>query len=164
MARELLSQREYARRRGVALQAIQRHVASGIIQLVNGKVDPVQADNSWGLIRRARTSKQDDEAGQRSARSKVVVALAKLRLSKQAFETKRELYVDRAAALELAAKEADLVLAFFRNAPAAYAETFATELCIDAAVGLRILEKFMGLALQEIGDLKTQAIRDTERA
>lgn|SRR5262245_56003033 len=164
MAQELISLREYARRRGVALQAIQRHVASGVIQLVNGKVDPVQADNSWGLIRRARTAHQDDEAGQRSARSKVVVALAKLRLLKQSFETKRELYVDREAALELAAKEADLVLDFFRAAPAAYAEIFATELCIDVTQALRILDKFMTLALEEIGDLKAQAIRDTERA
>jgi hypothetical protein len=45
-------------------------------------IDPQQADRSWGLIRRASrlAERQDDEAGVRSARSKIVVALARLRL------------------------------------------------------------------------------------
>lgn len=41
---ELISQREYARRRGVAPSLINRHVKEGKIKLVDGKINPVQAD------------------------------------------------------------------------------------------------------------------------
>ena len=45
--RELISQREYARRRGVSHTAVQHAVKSGRISTVDGKIDPAQADREW---------------------------------------------------------------------------------------------------------------------
>ncbi len=76
-----------------------------------------QADASWGAVRRSpylvrsptRTG-QDTEAGQRSGKAKVAIALARLRLLKQRFETERERYVDRAEAVAVGEQEANYVL------------------------------------------------------
>jgi len=46
--RELVSQREYARRRGVSHSSVQRAVKSGRISTVDGKIDPTLADREWG--------------------------------------------------------------------------------------------------------------------
>jgi hypothetical protein len=162
--RETLSLREYARRRGVALRAIQQQVESGTIQLVDGRVDPIQADASWGLIRRARMSVQDDDAGRRSARAKVAVAVAKFRFVKQRYDAAKEKYIDRGEFIEVAGNEADYVLDALRAAPATYAAAFAVELSIAPQVAQAILTEFMTLALAEIGDLRRQAVRDAERA
>jgi hypothetical protein len=45
--KELISQREYARRRGITHVAVQRAIKSGRITTVNGKIDPVAADREW---------------------------------------------------------------------------------------------------------------------
>ena len=45
--RVLVSQREYARRRGVSHVAVQRAVNSGRISTVGGKIDPAVADREW---------------------------------------------------------------------------------------------------------------------
>jgi hypothetical protein len=162
--RETLSLREYARRRGVALRAIQQQVESGTIQLVDGRVDPTQADNSWGVIRRARMTSQGDDAGRRSARAKVAVTVAKFRFVKERYEAARERFIDRAEFVEVAGSEADFVLDALRAAPATYAAAFAAELSIEPAVAQEILTEFMTLALAEVGDLRRQAVRDAERA
>ena len=46
-ANGLISQREYARRRGVSHTAVQRAIKSGRISTVDGKIDPAQADREW---------------------------------------------------------------------------------------------------------------------
>ena len=43
----LISQREYARRRGVSHSAVQLAVRAGRITTVDGKIDPEQADREW---------------------------------------------------------------------------------------------------------------------
>lgn len=45
--RELVSQREYARRIGVSQEAVRQAVQSGRISTVAGKIDPVTADAEW---------------------------------------------------------------------------------------------------------------------
>ena len=45
--RELISQREYARRRGISHVAVGRAVASGRITTIDGKIDPAVADREW---------------------------------------------------------------------------------------------------------------------
>ena len=45
--KELISQREYARRRGVTHVAVQRAIKAGRISTVNGKIDPAVADQEW---------------------------------------------------------------------------------------------------------------------
>ena len=51
---ELISQAEYARRRGVAKSAVAKAVAEKRITLINGKVDPAVADIQWAQNTRAR--------------------------------------------------------------------------------------------------------------
>jgi hypothetical protein len=156
----------YSQSRGIDRKAIQRAIASGVIQLVDGKVDPEQADNSWGVARRASRGAVHihDDAGARSAKAKVAVTLARLRLLKQRVDTLRERYVDRAEAVAVAEAEADYVLEGLRAAPAAYAPTLAEEMGIPDDTARRILDRFIGLTLVEIGDLPRQARRDAERA
>ncbi len=43
----LISQREYARRRGISHTSVQRAVKAGRISTVDGKIDPTQADREW---------------------------------------------------------------------------------------------------------------------
>jgi len=43
----LLSRREYAKHRGVAVSTVQQAINDGRITTVNGKIDPVQADKQW---------------------------------------------------------------------------------------------------------------------
>jgi hypothetical protein len=44
---ELISQREYARRRGISHVAVQHAVKSGRISTVGGRIDPDLADREW---------------------------------------------------------------------------------------------------------------------
>jgi hypothetical protein len=146
---------------------IRRAIDAGLIVLdAEGQIDEGQADAAWGSTRRASRlgQHQNGEAGVRAAKAKVAVTLAKLRLLKQRLETTRERYVDRAEALRVGEQEAVYVLDGLRAAPAGYAETLAAELNVEPAVALRILERFVGLMLVEIGDLPRQAKRDAERA
>lgn len=43
----LISQNEYAKRRGVSREAVRQHVVAGRISLIDGKIDPVVADAQW---------------------------------------------------------------------------------------------------------------------
>lgn len=44
---ELISQREYARRRGISNSTVHDAVQAGRISSINGKIDPEQADREW---------------------------------------------------------------------------------------------------------------------
>lgn len=50
----LISQSEYARRRGVAKSAVSKAVTEGRISLIDGKIDEVVADIQWEQNTRAR--------------------------------------------------------------------------------------------------------------
>ena len=43
----LLSRREYAAHRGVAVSAVQKAIEAGRITLTDGKIDPEKADKEW---------------------------------------------------------------------------------------------------------------------
>lgn len=47
MAVELITQAEYARRRGVSEAAVSKAVKAGRISLIDGRIDPVIADAQW---------------------------------------------------------------------------------------------------------------------
>lgn len=51
---ELITQAEYARRRGVAKSAVAKAVKEGRIVLIDGKIDPAVADIQWSANTRAR--------------------------------------------------------------------------------------------------------------
>ena len=55
---ELISQAEYARRRGCTEGAVRRAVRDGRIALFDGKVDPVAADAQWARNTRPRAGSE----------------------------------------------------------------------------------------------------------
>lgn len=59
----LITQSEYARRRGVAKSAVAKAVSEGRISLVNGKIDPAVADIQWEQNTRARADSKRSSAG-----------------------------------------------------------------------------------------------------
>jgi hypothetical protein len=157
----------YARSRGADPKAIRRAIDAGIIQRDgDGRIDPTQADAAWASTRRASrmAQHQHDDTGRRSAKAKIAVTLAKLRLIKQRVEMMRERFVDRVEAVAVGEQEATYVLDSLRAAPASYAATLAKEMAIPKEAAQRILDRFVGLTLIEIGDLARQARRDAERA
>lgn len=162
-----MSIRAYAESRRADRAAIRRKIREGVIRLDgNGRIDPDQADTAWASTRRASRlgQHQTSDLGQRSARAKVAVTAAKLRLIRNRYEKMKDRYVDRAEAVAVGEQEAVYVVEALRAAPAAYAPTLAAEMAIPQTSAARILEQFIALALIEIGDLPQQARRDAERA
>jgi hypothetical protein len=169
-----MSIREYSRTRSADRNSVRHAIATGLILIDDdGRIaDPAQADRDWGSIRRApylgarlttRMAEQDSEAATRSAKAKVAIALGRLRLVRQKVDTMRERYVDRTEAVAVGEREAVYVIDALRGSPAAYAPTLAAEMGIPDETARRILDRFIGLTLVEIGDLPRQAIRDAER-
>lgn len=54
---QLISQAEYAKRRGVSEAAVSKAIAKGRISLINGKIDPAVADVQWAQNTRARAKR-----------------------------------------------------------------------------------------------------------
>jgi len=157
--------REYARSRGVSHSTIHRAIQKRVIVLdAEGRIDPVQADATWGQIRRTRevdTEKADAES-RRNASAKVAAAAAKLRLAKHRFDGEQSRYVDRVDALKIGAYEAEYFLAALRAAPDVHAGHFIAMLDVDPAVGRQILARFVEVVLTEVGDLRDEALRAAE--
>lgn len=61
-AAELISQAEYARRRGVDATSVRDAVRAGRITLINGKIDPAVADVQWERNTRKRARGVDEAA------------------------------------------------------------------------------------------------------
>ena len=91
---ELITQAEYARRKGVSRTAVCKHVKSRKITLVNGKVDPVMADQQLKAnldISQKRKVKLSDDVGNelsqyqeaRARREKAKASLAELELAEK---------------------------------------------------------------------------------
>lgn len=57
-----LSARQYAKARGVSHTAVNKAIAAGKIPLINGKIDPVQADAAWEENRDPRQSSKMADA------------------------------------------------------------------------------------------------------
>lgn len=120
--KRLISQREYARRRGISHVAVQRAVNSGRISTIGGRIDPDLADREWqentdyskprniitGDPRHQRvpdgpSQPMDlDRAGSR--RSRVAAGFARARGT-------REAYMAQLAKLEYERRSAELVRA-----------------------------------------------------
>ena len=122
--KRLISQREYARLRGVTHVAVQRAIKAGRISTVNGKIDPALADQQWqentdqskprnritGNPKQARTSGEPSEPMDMGGGDEIVggtsaaTGYAKARAA-------RELYQAQLAKLELDRKRGTLVRA-----------------------------------------------------
>ena len=112
MAVELVTQAEYARRRGVAREAVRKAVAEGRVSLIEGRIDPTVADVQWSTNTRARA-----DAGKATTDTgKVVAGAAAGKLSKGeegegywGARSRREEAEASLAELELAAKAGSLI-------------------------------------------------------
>lgn len=71
---ELITQAEYARRRGVAKSAVAKAVKEGRITLIEGKVDPAVADIQWARNTRARADSRPASADLVAGKGVVAVA------------------------------------------------------------------------------------------
>lgn len=157
--------RGYAKARGVSHSTIIRAVEKRLIVLdAEGRVDPAQADATWGQLRRVREvdSEKQEAESRRNTSAKVAAAAAKLRLAKLKFDSEKARYVDRVDALRVGAYEAEYFLAALAAAPAAHGEQFIAALNVPPAVGREILARYTEMILTEVGDLRDEALRAAE--
>ena len=171
--RELISQREYARRRGIVASTVHRAVKAGRITLVDGKIDPIVADLQWaentdpstpknrlsGKRGQARdptdvslpmdldseTSSTTGYAKARAAREVYQAKLVKLTLEEKKGELVRADEV-RIAAFNLARKTRDQLIALPERVGAILAATD------DVAETQAILEKEIERICLELSD------------
>lgn len=158
--------RGYAKARGVSHSTIHRAVEKRLIVLDSeGKVDPEQADATWGQLRRVREvdSEKQEAESRRNTSAKIAAAAAKLRLAKAHFDTEKGRYVDRVDALRVGAYEAEYFLAALVAAPVAHADRFVAMLGVPPAVGRDILARYTERILSEVGDLRAEALRVAEQ-
>lgn len=158
-----MSIHQYAAYAGVRRGAVQYQIDIGVIKLdAAGRIDPAQADASWG---RTRTkSAPTGEDGRRSATARVAAGLGRLRLAKDRLDVERERYIERAEAIRYGANEAVFFLAELRRWPRRHAPAFADQLGIDPASARRILTRFVNTLITEVGDLRAEAVRRAEAA
>jgi hypothetical protein len=162
---ERMTLRGYAKARGVAHTTIMRAVEKRLIVLdAEGKVDPAQADATWGQLRRVREvdSEKQEAESRRNTSAKIAAAAAKLRLAKHRYDDEKGRYVDRVDALRVGAYEAEYFLAALAAAPAAHAERFTAKLDVPPGVGRAILARYNEMILSEVGDLRDEALRTAE--
>jgi hypothetical protein len=150
---ELITQTEYARRRGCTEGAVRRAVRDGRISLIDGKIDPVAADAQWARNTRVRAGSRStddanlqapagpargraDEEGDdgywasKARREKAEADLAELKLAEQRSELVRAADVRAAQARRLAALRESLLQLPARLAPVLAAEADAAR-CHD---------------------------------
>jgi hypothetical protein len=85
----LLSQREYAKRRGVRHSAVQKAIASGRIHTVQGRIDPDAADREWAANTAGKITQPETAAsGNSRGTSRAVRELYEARLRKLEWEQK----------------------------------------------------------------------------
>ena len=94
----LLSRREYAAHRGVALSAVQKAVETGRISLTDGKIDPEKADKGWAentnpIYNSPRT---DDHSSNPYQKSKIMKTTYDAMLKKLEYEERAGKLIPRA--------------------------------------------------------------------
>ena len=157
-----MSIRGYAKARGAAPKSVRRAVQKRLIVLdAEGRIDPEQADATWGRLRRIREidSEKAQEESRRNTSARIAAAAAKLRLAKSRFDAEQERYVDRVAALKVGAFEAEYFLAALAAAPAAHVDRVLARLDVSPEIGREILDRYIERVLIEVGDLPDEALR-----
>jgi phosphoenolpyruvate-protein kinase (PTS system EI component) len=165
MADGKMSVRGYAKSRGVAHTTILKAIGKRIIVTdSDGKVDPDQADATWGRLRRVVEidSEKQNEESRRNATARIAAAAAKLRLAKQHYDAEQARYVDRVEALKVGVYEAEYFIAALAAAPDVHGERFIATLGAEPAIARLILDRFVEVALTEVGDLRDEALRTAE--
>jgi hypothetical protein len=150
----------YAKSRGAGTQTIRDAVARGQIQVSGGRVDPAQADQSWGRTRRSNIARvQSSEAARQSAESKIFAGLAKLRAARDQFETARDQYIPRDAAAAQSAADVALFRQLWSTMPERRAAELAGMIGIEVDVARILLDEFVRRLVGEFADLEETARR-----
>lgn len=94
----LLSRREYAAHRGVAVSAVQKAIETGRITLTDGKIDPEKADKEWventnPIYNSPRT---DDSSSNPYQKSKIMKTTYDAMLKKLEYEERAGKLIPRA--------------------------------------------------------------------
>lgn len=94
----LLSRREYAAHRGVALSAVQKAIEAGRITLTDGKIDPEKADKEWAENTNPayNTPRADDNFSTPYQKSRMMKTTYDAMLKKLEYEEKAGKLVSRA--------------------------------------------------------------------
>jgi hypothetical protein len=155
---------QYARMRGVSERTIRYQIEQGRIEtLPDGRIDAVQADESWWIRRNARSTMQG-EAGRRNAQAKLIDAGVRIRLARHQLEAMRERYIDRSETSMQIANEIQAFVSELHTLPISkqYQRALAADLRVTQAAARRILERFVTLILSEIGDLEAAGQKLTD--
>lgn len=137
MAVELITQAEYARRRGCSRVAVTKAIDKGRISLIDGMIDPAVADVQWKANTRARagsasmreTRQAKDDGGEegymaaRTRREQAEAELAELKLAEARGDLVRAAEVRSALAKRAAALREGLLQLPARLTPVLAAET-----------------------------------------
>ena len=151
----LMSIRAYGRARDASEATIRHAIRKGIITPVRGKVDPAQADASWGQIRRGRYNE---------GASKIRRAKARLELQRDQLDRLSQKYASRAEAIAEYEREAAFVLDALRKMPAQEAAHVAEQLSISTEKARRLLDDFAEMCRQDLGDLRRRLVNVVHRA
>ena len=88
----LLSRREYAAHRGIAVSAVQKAIETGRITLIDGKIDPEKADKEWAENTNPtyNTPRTNDSSSNSYQRSKVMKSTYDAMLKKLEYEAQAQ--------------------------------------------------------------------------
>ena len=94
----LLSRREYAAHRGVAVSAVQKAIEAGRITLTDGKIDPEKADKEWteNTNPAYNTPRTDDGFSSSYHKSKMMKSTYDAMLKKLEYEERAGKLISRA--------------------------------------------------------------------
>jgi hypothetical protein len=149
-AQNIMSVAAYAKSRGADEETVYHQIRTGRIRMLGrGRIDADQADAAWGRVRISRVRVQQDDAGARSAESRIVAGFAKLRFAKDEFEMRRERYVGRAEASAHLAEEIAAFERLWTEMPRRRATELAARLGLELAVAERLLQEFARLVAGE---------------
>jgi hypothetical protein len=156
----LVSITEYARRRGVARNAVVYQIDRGIItRTPHGMVDTEQADAAWA----PPTLSHSPDTERRKRQADLTAQLVKFNLGTVQRDRLQQRYVERERATETVLGEVDDVLRIITTAPQRYGATLATEMQVDQAIAEAILERVVRTVLAELGDIRGEVSRTLDR-
>jgi hypothetical protein len=157
---KLMSIRSYAKSRRCAEGTVRFHVRKGVIVLRNGMVDPEQADLAWA---RRRHNRPGRDPGSQAAAARIRKMRALLELKRNEITTLDDQYAPRSDAVAQYGIEADYVLERLRAMPAIEADQVAQQLGISREKALALLERFINLCLDDLGDLRGRLVEVVNR-
>ncbi len=160
---ELIGLREYARRRGVTLGAVQKAIKSGRIRPIEGKIDPEVADIQWA--RNTDVAQQRGQAAVVSMASATAIVPRAARAESSDDGAGPQLLESRARREQALAELAELELAEKRGELVAVADV--TKALVPKLLGVRdaldtLADRLAPLLAAEVDPAKVYALLKAE--